>query len=86
MAPIVPKYILNKYDKFALFCDLMHTNGIGFLNSISWHIIFATVIMMKNRKIKNNKDGIEQVPELYLQRGFKITRIHADIEFELLPA
>ena len=34
MVPIVPKEILDKYKKVALLCDLMHINGIGFLNTI----------------------------------------------------
>ena len=36
-------------------------------------------IMIKNRKLKKTEDGIKQVNNLYLQSGFKITRIHADI-------
>ena len=84
MVPSVPKDILNKYKKFTLLCELMHINGIGFLNTISRHIMFATGIMIKNRKVKNIEDGIKQFQKLYLQRVFKITRIRADREFELL--
>ena len=40
--------------------------------------MFATVSMTKNRKIKNIEDVIKQVHKLYLQRGFKITRIYDD--------
>ena len=39
MEPIIvtnfPKEILDRYKKVTLFCDLMHINGTGFLNTIS---------------------------------------------------
>ena len=40
--------------------------------------------MIKNRTVKNIEDGIKQVNKMYLHRGFKITHIHADCEFEQL--
>ena len=42
--------------------------------------------MIKIRKLKNIEDRIKQVNKLYLQRGLKITCIHADREFEPLRA
>ena len=41
--------------------------------------------LLKTEK-KNIEDGIKQVIKIYLQRGFKITGIHADSEFEHLGA
>ena len=49
----VPKTILDKYKEVAIFCDLIQINLIGFLNTISRHIVFATGSMIKNRKVKN---------------------------------
>ena len=60
----------------------MHINGIGLLNTILRHILFATGSMIKNRKVKKIEYGIKQVNKLHLQHGFNITRIHADSEFE----
>ena len=54
----VPKTILDKYKEFTIYCDLMQINGIGFLNTISRNIMFATGSMIKNRKIENIADGI----------------------------
>ena len=42
--------------------------------------------MIKIRKLKNIEYGIKKVNKLYLQFGFKITRIHADSEFEPIQA
>ena len=74
----VPKTILDKYKEVTICCDLMHINGIVFLNTISQHIMFATGSMIKNRKVENIADGITQVHKLYLQRGFKITHMNTD--------
>ena len=38
--------------------------------------------MIKNRKVNKVEDGTKQVKQIYLQRGLKITRKHADSEFE----
>ena len=80
----VPKTILDKYKEVTICCDLMHINGIGFLITISRHIMFATGTMIKNRKVDHITDGITQVHKLYLQRGFKITHMYTDFEFEPL--
>ena len=86
MVPSVPKDILDKYKKVTLCCDLTYINIIGFLKTISWHVMFATGIMIKYWKIKNIEDGIKYVHKLYLQRGFKITRIYVDRDFEPIRA
>ena len=44
--------------------------------------MFDTGSMIKNRKVENISDGITQVYKLFLQRGFKITHMHTDCEFE----
>ena len=79
-----PKTILDKYKEVTICCDLMHINGIVFLITISRHIMFATRIMIKNRKVEHIADGITQVHKLYLQSGFTITHTHTDCEFEPL--
>ena len=44
------KNILDEYKKVTICCDLIHINGIAFLNTILWHIMFATGSMIKDRK------------------------------------
>ena len=73
----VPKTIIYRYKEFTICCNLMHINGIGFLNTILRHIMFATGIMIKTRKINNIVDGMTQVHKLYLHRGFNITHMNA---------
>ena len=79
MVPSVPKYILGKNNKPTLCCNLIQIDGIVFLNNTSQLIMFVTGSMIKNRKIENNEDGTKQFHKVYLQRGLKTMRIHADI-------
>ena len=46
--------------------------------------MFATGSIINNRKVEHIADGITKVHKLYLQRGFKITHINTDCEFEPL--
>ena len=46
--------------------------------------MFATGSIIKTRKCDHIADGITKVHKLYLQRGFKITCMHTDCEFESL--
>ena len=46
--------------------------------------MFASGSMIKDRKMNKTEDGIKQVHKLYIQCGFKITRIHTDSKFEPL--
>ena len=44
----LPNIILDRYKRVILFCDLIHINGIGFLNTKNWSNMFATGIIIKN--------------------------------------
>ena len=81
---IFPKTIIDKYKEVAICCDLIHINGIGFLNTISRNIMFSAGSLIKKRKIENISDGITQIHKLYLMHDFKITYMPADFEFEPL--
>ena len=47
MVTNVYKGTFDKYKEITLCWDLMHNNGIGFLNTLTWHIMFDTGIMIK---------------------------------------
>ena len=72
------KGILDIYKKVTIYCQLMQINGIVLLNTLFQHIMFSTVIIIKNRTVNNIKDIIIQVNKLYLQCSFKTTRIDDD--------
>ena len=80
----VPQTILDNYKEVTILCDPMYINGSGLLNTISWHIMFATGSMIKNRKVEHILDGITQVHKLHPQHWFNITHMHANSNFEQL--
>ena len=41
IVPNVPKGILDIYNNITLFWDLIHINGIGFINITPWYIMYA---------------------------------------------
>ena len=54
-----PKVVLYRHRNSTLCWNIMHINYIGFFNIISLHILFSTVIMIKNRKMRNIEEGIK---------------------------
>ena len=60
----------------------MFVNKIPFLITISRHVKFGTVEVMKNRKSETIVAGLKHVKQLYAKRGFKLVGCHADNEFE----
>ena len=46
IVPSFPKYILDKHKTVTLFCDLINSNDIVFLDTIYRHIMFSTGSMI----------------------------------------
>ncbi|GAX11354.1 hypothetical protein FisN_22Lu047 [Fistulifera solaris] len=80
----VPVEIMERHHEVTLAGDVMFVNRIPFLITISRYIKFGTVEMIRNRTAKTLLNGIEQVYGHYLKRGFKITHLLMDNEFEPL--
>jgi hypothetical protein len=62
----------------------MFENKIPFFMSISRHIKFGTAEMIKSQKAPTLLAGIKQIKCAYLKRGFNITHILLDGQFEPL--
>eukprot|EP00956_Cyclotella_meneghiniana_P038398 scaffold153893_cov47-Cyclotella_meneghiniana.AAC.1 len=78
----IPLGIMQKYRHVTLSTDVMKVNGIPFLMTISKHIKFGSagrLVDMKNATILNHFKVIFGV---YAMRGFKVTIILADNQFE----
>ena len=80
----VPPDILKRYHDVTLCVDVMFVNRIPFLVSISRHIRFGTVELLLSRTSDALLDGIRRIADVYSRRGFQITRVHGDPEFEPL--
>jgi hypothetical protein len=74
--------IVEKCKNIRLFLDIFWVNGNPFYHTISEHIKFRTVSAIKNRFKNTLKVEAQAVMQLYRSRGFEITRVEADQEFE----
>ncbi len=78
----LPMTIMQRYRNVTLCIDNMFVNKIGFFMSISRDIHFITAEVIPNRKEATLSKCLKNVHRAYLQRGFCITAVHADLEFE----
>jgi hypothetical protein len=80
----LPMGIMAKYRGVTLCIDNMFVNKVGFFTSISRDIHFITAEAIPNRQEKTFMNCLSQVHSAYLQRGFRVTHVHGDLEFECL--
>jgi hypothetical protein len=80
----VPEDFLSRYRTVTLCMDVMFVNTIPFLMTISEHLCFGTATDIPDRKPTTFLDALKPVLALYHGRGFLVTMIRADTEFETL--
>ena len=81
---VVPPQILTANKQITLVGNVFFVNKIPFLTTMSQHVKFTTATHISSRKIKNIVDGIKQVKNVYIARGFQAENALFDGEFELL--
>jgi len=80
----VSRDILEKYRNVTLCIDIMFVNKIPFIITISRYIKFITVEVLKNRQTKTLSKILKNVTSMYEKRGFIVSSILGDCEFEPL--
>lgn len=80
----VPHQILDRYRDVTLCGDIMFINRIPFLMTISRNIKFGTAERLENREAATIAKAIKNVHDIYRTRGFKVTTILMDGEFQVL--
>jgi hypothetical protein len=80
----LPMGIMAKYRDVTLCIDNIFVNKVGFFMSISRDTHFITAEAIPNRQEKTLMTCLKQVHSAYLQRGFRVTHVHGDLEFECL--
>jgi hypothetical protein len=80
----LPAETMAAYRDIILCADIMYVNKIPFFVTISRHIHFSTVEMIHNRKSDTLLNSVKQVQAIYQKRGFIITHMLFDGEFECL--
>jgi hypothetical protein len=80
--PDIDNEVMERYKNVTLAGDIMFVNNIPFFVTISRAIKFATSEMIANRKNATILIAIKQVVSAYSKRGFIITHLLMDGEFE----
>ena len=78
----VPKELLNLHKDVFLSVDIFFVNKIAFFLTLSRKICFTSVNHLANRKVPQIFKAFKEMYSYYLQRGFRITTVDADGEFE----
>jgi hypothetical protein len=66
-----------------LTIDLFFVNKLPFFITLSQKIDFTTANHLGSRKIQEIFKAFKEIYKYYLQRGFRITELHADNEFAM---
>ena len=80
----VPIRILKHHQQVTIAIEIMFINAIPLFITISQNLHFGTVDVLPNRQEATIKNKLWAVIHLYEQRGFRLTSIMADPEFEPL--
>jgi len=82
----VPTELLRLHKEVFLTIDIIFVNKIPFFLTLSRKICFTTVNHLANRTVAEIFKAFKEIYQYYLQRGFRITTVHADGEFEPVAA
>ena len=80
----VPKELLSLHREVFLTVDIFFVNQIPFFLTLSRKICFTSVNHLANRKTATVFAAFRDMYQFYMQRGFRITTVHADGEFQAL--
>jgi acetolactate synthase regulatory subunit len=82
VANSLPKEIMEHHRDIASCVDIMFVNRIPFFMSISKKVRFVTAEALNNRKQGSLIEALQRIYGVHRKRGFRITNIHGDGEFE----
>jgi len=80
----VPTELYKLHKEVFLTADIFFVNKIPFFLTLSRKICFTGVTHLANRTVPEIFKAFKEIYQYYLQRGFRITTVHADGEFEPL--
>jgi hypothetical protein len=80
----VPREIIEIYREVTIAIDITFANKVPFFVTMAPGIQFGTIEALTNRQILSVRDCLKKVVSLYVMRGFRVSSILADNEFEPL--
>ena len=78
----LPKTIQENYNEITLAADVFHVNRMPFIGTISRNIHYSTASALPSMKLDDLQQAITGVIKSYSIRGFTVTHILVDIQFE----
>jgi Reverse transcriptase (RNA-dependent DNA polymerase)/Zinc knuckle len=78
----LPDYILEHHKDITLCVDIFYVQKLMFLTTISRKVRFRTVTPIADRSKKTILKELGDIIRIYSVRGFTVTNIHGDNEFE----
>ena len=76
--------MLEKHSNLTLQANILYVNGIPFLATVSNPVDYVTVQALPDEKDNTLKKALDKVLNLYKARGFDVTCIDVDGQFESL--
>ena len=80
----VPQEVASRHKSVELAIDIMFINKVAFFITRSRVICYGTVEAIPNRQVNTIVNRLHTIVNLYRQRGFVVSAIHADPEFEAI--
>ena len=77
----IPLELLKLHKEVFLTSDIFFVNKIPFFLTLSCKITFTAVNHLADRIVPQIFKAFKEIYQYYLQRGFRITVVHADGEF-----
>jgi len=78
----LPSCLLEHHMEINLYIDIFYVNGMPFFHTKSGKLNFLSVKYLQSRILTEVISGLNVVIDKYEERGFKITDIHGDPEFD----
>ena len=78
----VTEAIFERHQYVTLFIDIIFVNNAPFLFKTSQGVHFRTVEALTEKNVPTIKTKLQYVFQLFHHRGFQISTLMADIEFE----
>ena len=79
----LPLSMSQQHKKNTMYIDIFYVNRIPFFLSKTGKLNFLSVTKLKSRSSREITNSIEQDRNKHEQRGFEITEIHGDNEFNI---
>ena len=77
----IPKELIKTHKRVDLCIDIMKVCGLGFLTTISKHLMYRTAFWLANKKVQMYRSVLNKTLRIYNKAHLRVKRIFADNEF-----